>query len=349
MLQKIACPVVALGLTACPSGRIDFETDTVVSEDGAVARTTRYAVSGAGKDELDERYQRLDGGAWDVREAVEYDATTGEATTKEIHLYSVTRSYSPGEEIPSDHIRRGRTEGRVVRNRIELSREDYFLVTFFDYRETHGDPASAERLVAVVEDRYPVWTSVLAVQLSQRLDGVSEEAARQVVEEICDPWVVRLKEPEFVREFLAQSDEDDVDAAFVSKLMAKLPPPFVDATDDWSAAMGEAIEETSRSVFDEDEEIEEALFGVYGFCLFSCPSYGFTQTLTLPGVLESTNAASVSGNVLTWEFDEEALWLQDHVLEARSRVVYPGRIVGAAVLLALVLGVAWRRRAGYCT
>ena len=97
-----------------------------------------------------------------------------------------------------------------------------------------------------------------------------------------------------------------------------------------------------RTWLKNSSRVEEFFFGVYDFW----GSYSFEQSVTMPGEIISTNADSVSGSVVTWEFDEAVFLFYDFALEARSRVVYPARIAGAGVLLAALSLTIWLRRRG---
>ncbi len=82
-----------------------------------------------------------------------------------------------------------------------------------------------------------------------------------------------------------------------------------------------------------DEKIMDAWLNDYESWSMA---YGFKQSLSMPGMVLSTNAMSRQGRILTWEFQLSSLLLQDYVLEARSRQVHPWRIVLAISTLLLV-------------
>ena len=341
-----ALPLVLI-LIGCP--RIDFETETVVSEDGSVVRTTRFVASdesdeaavekNSARRELEDKHTFLDGGVWDSR----VERTTnddGKVTEEIIDTYSVTAHYEAGARIPSDHVRRGEMEGRALRNTIVLTTSNYFFVKFFDFRELYRDDVGRELARAVIEKSYPDWVEHMAEYLANGLEGLSVAEARAVVRELSDPWVQKFLEGVYIPQ-LADPELDN-DAA-VNAFLVRLPPPSDAHTQAWREIIDEAFDE-SFDLFWERDDVEEAFFGVNDIDLWWSDS--FEQSLTMPGEIISTNADSVSGSVLVWEFESEVFLLQDHALEARSRVVYPARIVGAGVLFVALSLTIWSRRTG---
>ena len=340
-----ALPLVII-LIGCPS--IDFETDTVVCEDGSVTRATRYVASDESDEatveknsvrrELESKYKLLDGGVWDSR----IERTTdddGKVTKELIDTYSVTAHYEAGARIPSDHVRRGEMEGRALRNTVELTVSNYFFVKSFDFREVYRDDLGRELARAVVEETYPDWIDQTAEHLANRLEGVSVAKARAVVRELADPWVQKFLEGVYIPQ-LADSDLGD-DAA-VDAFLVRLPPPSDAHTQAWRETIDEALNESFDSFWEQDH-IQESFVGVYNND--DSRSYSFAQSLTMPGEIISTNADSVSGSVLTWEFENDVFLFYDYAREARSRIVYLDRIVISAVAFGVVglLAMVWSR------
>ncbi len=131
--------------------------------------------------------------------------------------------------------------------------------------------------------------------------------------------------------------------ATVDAFLSRFPPPSDAHTQAWREIIDEAFDE-SFDLFWEQDHVEEAFFGVNDIDLWRSDS--FEQSLTMPGEIISTNADSASGSVLAWEFGSDVFLLQDHALEARSRVVYPARIAGAGVLFVALSLTIWSRRKG---
>lgn len=339
-------PLVLI-LIGCP--RIDFETDTVVSEDGSVVRTTRYVASdesdeatverNSARRELENKYTLLDGGVWDSR-AERTTNNGGKVTEKLIDTYSVTAHYEAGAQIPPDYVRRGEMEGRARRNTIELTVSNYFFVKSFDFREVYRDDVGRELARAVIQKSYPDWVEQMAEHLANGLEGVSVAEARAVVRELSDSWVQEFLAGVYIPQL---AEPEEVDDAAVDAFLTRLPPPSVAHPQAWREIIDEAFNE-SFDLFWEQDHVEEAFFGVDDIDVWG--KYSFEQSLTMPGEIISTNSDSVSGSVLTWEFDSEVFLVYDFALEARSRVVYPARIAGAGVLFVALSLTIWSRRRG---
>jgi len=348
--------LLAAALLLCASGcRIDFEADTVVAPDGSVTRTTRYIADYSDKEELETYYTLPAGGAWETGTRMRYNYNTEKDAEISTHIYSVRKQYGVNEEIPADHVRRGETAGRVVENDIAVSVQDRFFVKAFGFRESFRDVGGKEKALAAWRRLYPAWVQEFAEILESQLDGVSAVQANQAIKSIYDPWFngfmgsLQTEDKTFF-----ESHEEELDELFelfeeeglVRELMIRLPPPTPEQTESWREALVAAYEkmEEFSEELTEDKEVEEALFGVYGITLLS---YGFKETVSLPGVILSTNATSRQGNVMTWEFDESDFRLQDYVLEAHSRLVYPRRIAfagGIIAMIGLALFAAARRK-----
>jgi len=332
-----------LMVALCASGcQIDFEADTVVAPDGSVTRTTRYIAGDSDKEEIETDYTLPPGGAWETQTTTSYNAYTKKDEEVRTHIYSVTKQYRAGERIPSDHVRRGKTEGRVVENDIEVFVQDQFFMKVFGFRESFRDVGGKEKALAAVRRLYPTWVKEFSEILESKLDGVSAVQANQAIRSISDPWFNRFIESlqvgdsTFIESHEEELNELSEKDGLVRELMVRLPPPTPEQTETWREALVaayEQMEESSEGLW-EDMEVAEALFGVYGFTLFQ--SYGFKETVSLPGVILSTNATSRQGNVMIWEFEKSDFRLQDYVLEARSRLIYPWRIAFAGGIIGII-------------
>jgi hypothetical protein len=312
-----------LSSTGCPSSGVDFETHTEVRPDGDVTRTARYLATNLGREELEEFY-KLPAGVTRVKQKVKkYDELKKKDYIDTVDVYTVTRETVRGNPIPSDFERKGRVLGRVVRNEIEISIRDYFFVEIFEFREAFRDVQGRKELLAFVERQYPKWVDHLAKGLEARLEGVTSTEASNAIKEVVDPWVNLYLSRVHIEE-LQELSAGSEGPPLVDALMGKLPPPSDHPVDPWRDAIEKGTQESFISLL-VDEDIVEAWLNDFEFCLFSC-TYGFKQTLSMPGDVLSTNATSSQDEVLTWEFQLASLLFQDYVVEARSRLIHRGRI-----------------------
>jgi hypothetical protein len=130
------------------------------------------------------------------------------------------------------------------------------------------------------------------------------------------------------------------------QLIEVLPPPAGQDVDAWRKAITNAYEKALDAALKENPSYEEEFLGIYGFILFG-PKYTFNVALSLPGALVESNATRQDGNRLMWEFKRGDFYLKDHVLRARSRLVFPERIAAAGAALVSIVTViwfTWRRR-----
>ena len=333
--------LVLFGLNGC---KIEFEANTMIRPDGSVVRTIRYvAYEDSDKEELKTQYVLPPGGTWKIKKITKYNWYTKKECEGTIHIYSVTEKYAPGELIPSDHVRLGKIEGSIGRNETSLSVQDYFFVKFFNFKETFSDVASKERSITAAKRLYPVLIEQFACSLASRLNGLSTVQVSKVLKSMFDPWFERFIESlhtgdeDFFETYEKELNEIFEKDRLVAYLTEKLPSPSEEQAEPWRETIADAYDEMGKSVESlwENKEFEEAFFGVYGFTLFQ--SYGFKETLVLPGKILSTNAESRQANILTWEFDETDFRLEDYVLNARSRLINTSRIAWAMGFIILVL------------
>jgi len=70
--------------------------------------------------------------------------------------------------------------------------------------------------------------------------------------------------------------------------------------------------------------------------------------LTLPGILESTNADSLAGDTLFWSFHMENYMNEDYIFSASSGISYPGRqkwgTIIMLIFIVLFIGIKLRKR-----
>lgn len=74
----------------------------------------------------------------------------------------------------------------------------------------------------------------------------------------------------------------------------------------------------------------------------------FSFQLILPGILETTNADSIVGDTLFWSFELHDYMNGDFVMQANSKINYPGRqkagLFIVIITIFLILGLSIRRR-----
>ena len=343
--QAVVCFVTLVSLSGC---KIAFDGETVVSPDGSVTRITRYVADGdSDKAELESQYSLPLGGAWEVRKATRHSSDTGKDYEVTISTYEVTKRYAPGEPIRPDYVRNGKTPDRVSHNETRLAAHNYVFVKVFDYNERFHDVATKEGFEISAKKLYAAWLEHFANRIAQALeDRVTLGQVREKLRVAFDPLVsrviagIRAEGTAFL-----DTNKDELEPMFekerlISEIVKVLPPPSEVEAESWREAISQAyekIDDVSGSLF-EESGLEEQLFGVYGSV--SLTTYSFRVALSLPGKILMSNATRREGNVLTWEFGPSDFLRQDYVLQARSQLVYPGRITLAVGALLAICG-AW--------
>lgn len=343
----LVCLVCLTILSGCKN--IEFGASTVVAPDGSVTRTIRYAADDSEKEELTTRYELPSGGAWTSKKATRQDLVTKKDVEVTTHNYEVTKRYAAGETIPSDFTRRAKTSDRVASNRIRLTVHDYIFIKTFDYEEQFRDIVTMEGFGVAARKIYAEWIEHFAGQLAQESeDRITPAQAREKLKVAFEPLLVqfltgiRNEGAAFLesKSFKEQLEPSLQDEQVVDRVVGVFPPSSVEQTDVWREAVARAHKKTPDVTGNwDDTALKEELFGVHGFDIFG-GDYDFTVALSLPGEVLENNATKQEHGKLTWEFTEDTFRWQEHVLRARSRLVYSGRI-NLAVGAILVVFIAW--------
>ena len=345
--SSLVCLVCLTVLSGCKN--IEFEASTVVAPDGSVTRTTRYVADDSKKGELTTRYELPSGGDWTSKKTTRQDSVTKKAVEVTTHIYELTKRYAVGEAIPSDFVRRAKTSDRVARNQIRLNVHDYVFVKMFDYEERFLDIVTKEGFETAARKLYAGYVEHFAGQLAQESENrISLAQAREKLKVAFEPLLVqflagiRNERMAFLRSktFKEGLEPSLQDEQIVDRVVGTLPPPSAEQADAWREAVARALMKTQNVTGNwEDTALEEELFGVHGFDIFG-DDYDFTVGLSLPGKLLESNASKHEHGQLTWEFTEDTFRWKEHVIRARSRLVYSNRI-RLAVGAILVVFVAW--------
>ena len=185
----LACLVCLVFLSGC---KIEFEANTVVSPDGSVTRTTRYVGDeDSDRKELETQYALPVGGTWETKKTtVPNAAFKGNEYVKTTSIYQVTKRYAPGQSVPSDYVRKGKSPERVSQNDVHLRVRDYIFAKTFDYEEHFRDVTSAKGFETAARKLYAAWLEYFAGQLAQELgDRVTLAQAREALRATYDPLV----------------------------------------------------------------------------------------------------------------------------------------------------------------
>ena len=355
-MKRIGCFAAALlGVAGC---HVKFEADTTVAPDGRVTREIRYVADTAdAKKELEEFYQLPGGGVWTTTQPK--PAADGKLASVPTTTYALTERYRVGEAIAPDHRRRAKARDVVVPNEIRVSVRDRWFWRRFDYRERFWDLATMQAAIEAGRRLYPYYVELLANRLEQRTAGeITTGQARIAIVRDLEPRVDRVIQG-LQRAGKAFLDSDafrkdwerfNQDQGVELWLLEILPRPASSNPEAWQGALHDALGSGDWMSDPSDDlekmgDLEPRLSGLYGFGVAST-GHAFRHSVLLPGTILKTNASRRDGQRLIWEFDSGEFQWQEKVLEASSRLVFPGRIALAiaALLVAVWSAVQLRRR-----
>lgn len=356
LFQPAACLLILLCAGGCDSV-IDFDAETVVFPDSAVTRKTRFTTNTVElKDELETRYSLPPDGKWESgkRTKRESDGKEKEIATS---IYGVEKQYPPGSPIASDYVRKAEFSKQVSRNEPRLTVRNYVFAKTFDYEERFRDIVTQESFEQAARKIYAGVIERGAGYLAQeRQDGLSAAQASTAITSAFDPLLEKflyIARSEGIRAAFTTLNQGEFEPEQVAaRVMGVLPPATGEDAKLWRVAItkaykksfGLADEAYPAPTLEELILVEEGLSGVYSsrlysFRLFGGRYYRFTVALSLPGELVESNASKQEGNRLVWAFGSEDFLYEDHVLRARSRLIYPERIAVAGAAIAAILAV----------
>jgi len=359
ILKGLACALAASGCGPA----IMFAGSSSVSEDGSLVRTTEIrASSDHAYDEALAHYEFPDGGTWRVADEAGIGAPYDESTRPAVrykHIWSLTRSYEPGEMIGSDFVRYGSDRSQAARNSLRVRARNFWLFDTYRYDESFKDIVTEDSFIDAVETLYRLSARAIARRIADRQEAaVSESEALERIDRYARPAIDEFESHARVRCFGPRSSTEtcfepaewspvlselvetvDDEELMARKLAEIFPPRAQMSSDAWLEALrldviGNATSEIENS--EETRQILKGLLGVHGFILFE--SYPFEITLTLPGDYVDSNADARADGKLRWLFESEDFVLSNYALYAKSRVIHWNRLL--FILIVTIAGMA---------
>jgi hypothetical protein len=216
----------------------------------------------------------------------------------------------------------------------------------FAYEERFRDIVTLEGVDQAVRKAYGITVEVAARTLANaRNDGMSAAQVSATMRTAFDPLLNKylgvLRRDgwhRFVNDRVLQDELESLleDEAIAARIAAVLPAPPGRDADTWRQTIVDAVDVDDDWL---EGACEEEMYGAFGIRFFS--HYDFAIDASLPGTLVESNATSREGDVLKWAFTPDAFLLDDYVLRARSRLVYPARIALIATALVALLAGWW--------
>lgn len=346
--------IIILVLCSC----LQHQHKITVLEDGSVEY--RYTVSGDSSDLYDGLTALPKDSPWEVERYTEID-TSGEKPDT-THCFGAAAEFAPGSDLPACFLRDDSAQAQTaLQHPLSIRRQDLFFMVNYIF-EFSFPSRNSLALYGDPEEYMPEES-----QSPDTADTVDETAKAELEAEKQMGYLKWMSEM-FKRRFLSA----------LNRALEKHPQMELDTTRLIPAEnMLEEYLQRSLSEFDMDEELDVAdiwrqiadggftLIGEYfnlaGETAFITDlnaqgdllnrEYAVTMDLqdesfqvetTLPGAVRSTNADSVEGQNLFWEFDGEDFADSTIVLSAITTIYRNERIYIAAAILIIVLAAFLR-------
>lgn len=340
----------ALFLSGC---FINITAMTKINDDGSGFRITTYTADGASeKREVLDHYVLPAGGEWRLNQYVK-DATPE-------HVYEVKRAFKDIKELTPDYTRQGHNPGNLSANKFSLKINKGIIFTTYEYEETFRDCTDAGKVRKFCTDWYDHLLDIASGEVERAFPKtVKKEDARALLDARYRPYLdyfltsfitdgrkalegeskkYQAKVEEYEEEYSAENfasffadhiislDKGADRKAVTEKLMA-VHASIDKQCSDYSAAL--------------DENNLDDAFGVYGWTIFM--GYPFNISVVMPGRITEANTKEIKSNVAKWNFARDDFLLKEYKLQAKSRKVNPVGIGALAVVLLVVLVMAYRR------
>ncbi|MBN2000552.1 hypothetical protein JW935_23590 [candidate division KSB1 bacterium] len=227
--------------------------------------------------------------------------------------------------------------------KVDLNKKFRWFYTFFEYTETYKSFNQFHKLPPAdfftVEEIELIKAGIDSGSIEDRLE---EWQGHSIFEEFYQPFLEYVEKlgdsqltPESVRshreEMLKIVDEEepaDVED-FLKKLETILAAPSV-----WK------LENEIKTMYDDISKKIDYMGNFY--------TIDFTNTVQMPGLLIDTNAPTVEGNKVTWNFESVRFYVYDFEMKAVSRVVNKWTflvtvVISMGVLLLLILSIVRKK------
>ncbi|MBD3169815.1 MAG: hypothetical protein GF307_10060 [candidate division Zixibacteria bacterium] len=359
---RISALIVCLFLLAVIPGCISWNVDTIlkskVHADASLEREGRIVLTQFDTDSLENRFKT----EIDTAEARAYiddnyviPVESASLTDFELHpdsTYSArwsleTKHY---DDWISDYRRLGSDSGVFSGNRVMVEKNGGFFKTSYEYKEVFYDGLQADSIIMYLPEILPKAEEAFFGQLSKRAPSRSSAAALERASDTLNVIVTQFWDDMFGHFLYDNSLDADFEEFFESR-RDSVAVTIGEILEDYPGGSGfsrelivDAIKESEDAIDDGLRERGVSIWGAYNS--FSDDRYIFALELEIPGRVEATNADSIDGNRLRWNFSNQEFRAGELLLFASSSEYHWFRLVlvliGVVLIIWLIVYIARR-------
>jgi hypothetical protein len=366
VFRNFAILILLLFMGSC----LDYSVTTRVNRDGSIFR--EYRVRGDSAKIFSGSLMIPSGSEWKIshswRPKNEEDTLSGEKQ----YVYLASRTFKDIDELNS-WLATDTSMG-TIKPTVSLKKKFRWFYTHYEYSEVYPMtfpfqkiPVDSfltdieqsvimddDRTVYSSNDRKMIWRVketdyAYSPADSAEIEKISKNCEKKlgswmvasIIEDYVDVLNKHFKNEAIVRTISQKKDnwKDAVDKRYDMKSSDFVTADFLNSIGDSLLGSGRLQElyVNNPEVFDEfDRKIRKARdLGVED---------SFTQTLSLPGKMYSTNSEKVSPAEIEWKLEPMYFALKDYEMEASSRVANPWIMVLSGLLAAGLIGVLFAKR-----
>lgn len=308
-------------------GRVGFEVETVVHEDGSFDRTVTYTTRASDREMLAKEYQLPAGAGWEVTETTQLSGPSSPNNIPE-RLF-VYRARGTFRSLETDYAKEDyQTPPSFSKNRISIRAAP----DLYEYLETFSDTANVAELRRLGE-RFVEELVEKAIAECKKDDVLSQEspAVIETIQRRVTTSALGYFDQVWHKLETAEAEEDLEPMAVLTREGEEF---LISQIDRWWRSEGrhypgpdarkrivQVLTKSSEGESHKDEKPYEPDLARYGGAYSpSWPrSYDFKVTVSMPTDIAESNADHVKGNVATWEFDPLIFLLKDYTLVAKAK------------------------------
>jgi hypothetical protein len=328
-IRRMLVLLFILGVIA-PGCKKDFKIKTKINPDGSCERIVIVKEAKKLSDVKDVAFPVPIDTSWTIR----FEKLAGDTQSS----FIAQKTFSDVNQLNNEYMKEGK-----VRLEIKFEKRFRWFFTYFTYQETYKwfFPFQHISLSSfLTPEEYASYkkddtSKALQKRLEEfKFENIFEEFFSQLVDSIQN-----LHDPALPPSAFIEKKE-----ALRKNMMESGKPP--DIAKMLETVMGMKLSKERKRYI---ESLSDALEKSITKRLPDDASGDYTNEVTMPGIILSTNARTVEGNTVQWKFDGEAFTLEDYTMSVESRVANPWATyvtAGGVVVIVVVLVITRLRRAG---
>lgn len=308
-----------LGIIA-PGCKKDLKIKTKINSDGSCERIVVVKEAKKLSDVKDVSFPVPIDTSWNIR----FEKLEGDTQSS----FIAQKTFSDVNQLNNEYVKEGK-----VRLEIKFEKKFRWFFTYFTYQETYKWFFPFQKVTLssflTTEEYADYKKGDTSKALKRRLEefefeNIFEEFFSQLVDS-----VQNLHDPALPASVFIEKKQ-----ALKKSMMDSGKPP--DIAKSLEPVLGIKLsKERNRYLNSLLDAIEKSITKR----LPDDASGDYTNEVSMPGIILSTNARNVEGNTVQWKFDGEAFTLEDYAMTVESRIANPWAtyVTGGAVIIIIAL------------